>query len=69
MLELLRTDQLDCAYASVDPDALGDDPSGIWVYEEVLAEAFLGALAFGFSQNVEARLPTGGRRRYGCCVW
>jgi hypothetical protein len=51
----------------VSPDALGDDPGGVRVGEEVLTEAFLGALVFGPSQNARARLRAGGRRRCGRC--
>jgi DNA-binding transcriptional LysR family regulator len=39
MLELLRTDQLDCAYASVDPDALGDEFAATLLWEEDLVVA------------------------------
>src|SRR3954447_1500363 len=41
MLEMLRTDELDCAFASVDPDAIGDEFAAtlLWQEEFVVAMA------------------------------
>jgi len=39
MLALLRADELDCAYASVDPDALGDEFAATLLWEEDLVVA------------------------------
>jgi DNA-binding transcriptional LysR family regulator len=41
MLEMVRTDELDCAFASVDPDAIGDEFAAtlVWQEEFVVAAA------------------------------
>src|SRR4051795_2153676 len=41
MLEMLRTDELDCAFASVDPDAIGDEFAATLLWQE----EFVGAMA------------------------
>ncbi len=40
LLELLRSDELDCAFASVDPDRLGDEFAATMLFEEQIVVAF-----------------------------
>jgi DNA-binding transcriptional LysR family regulator len=39
LLAMLRADELDCAFASVDPDGLGEEFSAVLLYEEQLVVA------------------------------
>jgi DNA-binding transcriptional LysR family regulator len=39
MLAMLRADELDCAFASVEPDAIGDEFAGTLLFEERLVVA------------------------------
>src|SRR5919112_1583800 len=46
LLEMLRADELDCAFASVDPDRLGDEFAATMLHEEQIVVAFPAGPAF-----------------------
>jgi DNA-binding transcriptional LysR family regulator len=52
LLEMLRGDELDCAFASVDPDRLGDEFAATLLFEEQLVVAFAPGHPFTELQHV-----------------
>jgi DNA-binding transcriptional LysR family regulator len=52
LLEMLRADELDCAFASVDPDRLGDEFAATMLFEEQLVVAFAAGHPFAQLEHV-----------------
>jgi DNA-binding transcriptional LysR family regulator len=52
LLEMLRADELDCAFASVDPDRLGDEFAATMLFEEQIVVAFAAGHPFGELEHV-----------------
>ena len=52
LLEMLRADELDCAFASVDPDRLGDEFAATMLFEEQIVVAFAPGHPFSELEHV-----------------
>ena len=52
LLEMLRADELDCAFASVDPDRLGDEFAATMLFEEQIVVAFAAGHPFSALEHV-----------------
>ena len=52
LLEMLRADELDCAFASVDPDRLGDEFAATMLFEEQFVVAFAAGHPFSELEHV-----------------
>ena len=52
LLEMLRADDLDCAFASVDPDRLGDEFAATMLFEEQIVVAFAAGHPFAELEHV-----------------
>jgi DNA-binding transcriptional LysR family regulator len=52
LLEMLRSDELDCAFASVDPDRLGDEFAATLLFEDDLVVAFAAGHPFAELEHV-----------------
>ena len=55
LLEMLRADELDCAFASVDPDRLGDEFAATMLFEEQIVVAFTAAIRSPSSSTSRSR--------------